>query len=256
MPRARPGSAESALRERAMMHPVRLATTRQAAGERTSAGGPSLGLLLTEPARGLAGLATLTLVAPWLSIAPRGDGHGVLVLPGLLASDASTTVLRRYLRLLGYQVRGWALGRNVGPTTAVLDGLPAALSALAAETGGPVSVIGWSLGGIYARELARQQAPQVRQVITLGSPFALTDSRQSHADRAYQRRANIHASARVPGPGAAAAADLGPVDGGLLAAGRHRVLAGMHRAGVRRCTPTWKCAVRTSASASTRPRSG
>jgi hypothetical protein len=181
------------------MHPVRLSTTRQAAGERTSASGPSLGLLLTEPARGLAGFATLTLVAPWLSIAPRGDGHGVLVLPGLLASDTSTTVLRRYLRLLGYQVRGWALGRNVGPTTEVLDGLPTALSGLASETGGPVSVIGWSLGGIYARELARQQPAQVRQVITLGSPFALTDPRQSHADRAYQRRASMHASARVPG---------------------------------------------------------
>ncbi len=121
------------------------------------------------------------------------------MLPGLLASDTSTAVLRRYLRLLGYQVRGWTLGRNVGPTMEVLDGLPAVLSGLASETGGPVSVIGWSLGGIYARELARQQPAEVRQVITLGSPFALTDPRQSHADRAYQRRASTHASSRVPG---------------------------------------------------------
>jgi pimeloyl-ACP methyl ester carboxylesterase len=181
------------------MHPMRIATTRHAASQRSPASGPSLGLLLTEPARGLADLAALTLVAPWLSVAPRGDGHGVLVLPGLLASDASTAVLRRYLRLLGYHVRGWTLGRNVGPTSEVLDGLPAVLSALASETDGPVSVVGWSLGGIYARELARQQAAQVRQVITLGSPFALTDSQQSHADRAYQRRASLHASARVPG---------------------------------------------------------
>jgi pimeloyl-ACP methyl ester carboxylesterase len=156
-------------------------------------------LLLTEPARGLADLATLTLAAPWLSVAPRGDGHGVLVLPGLLASDASTTVLRRFLRLLGYQVRGWSLGRNVGPTSEVLDGLPDVLGALASETDRPVSVIGWSLGGIYARELARQQPKEVRQVVTLGSPFALTDSRQSHADRAYRRRANMHANSRVPG---------------------------------------------------------
>jgi hypothetical protein len=155
--------------------------------------------LLTEPARGLADLATLTLAAPWLSVAPRGDSHGVLVLPGLLASDASTAVLRRFLRLLGYQVRGWSLGRNVGPTSEVLDGLPDVLAALASETGRPVSVIGWSLGGIYARELARQQPKEVRQVVTLGSPFALTDSRQSHADRAYRRRANMHANSRVPG---------------------------------------------------------
>jgi predicted alpha/beta hydrolase family esterase len=181
-----------------MMHPVRDVITRQAAGQRSSAGGPSLGLLLTEPARGLADLATLTIVAPWLAAAPRGDGHGVLVLPGLLASDASTTVLRRFLRLLGYQVRGWALGRNNGPTDQVLDGLPAALEDFVSDTGRPVSLVGWSLGGIYAREMARQHPEQVRQVITLGSPFAMTDIRQSHADRAYRRRASMHASGRVP----------------------------------------------------------
>jgi hypothetical protein len=160
--------------------------------------GPSMGLLLTEPARSLGDLVTLPLAAPWLSVAPRGDGHGVLVLPGLLASDSSTAVLRRFLRLIGYQVRGWNLGRNIGPTDEVLDGLPVQLAELADQTGGPVSVIGWSLGGIYARELARQRAGAVRRVITLGSPFALTDPRQSHADRAYQRRSGRHASDRVP----------------------------------------------------------
>ena len=60
------------------------------------------------------------------TFAPRGDGHAVLVLPGLLASDSSTALLRRFLRLLGYQVRGWSLGRNLGPTDEVLDGLPGA----------------------------------------------------------------------------------------------------------------------------------
>jgi pimeloyl-ACP methyl ester carboxylesterase len=163
-----------------------------------AAAGPSMGLLLTEPARGLADLVTLPLAAPWLSFAPRGDGHGVLVLPGLLASDTSTVVLRRFLRMLGYQVRGWSLGRNLGPTSAVLDELPVLLAHLAEQAGGPVSLIGWSLGGIYARELARQRPGQVRRVITLGSPFALTDSRQSHADRAYQRRSSLHAVGRVP----------------------------------------------------------
>jgi pimeloyl-ACP methyl ester carboxylesterase len=157
-----------------------------------------MGLLLTEPARSLTELVTLPLAAPWLSLAPRGDGHGVLVLPGLLASDSSTAVLRRFLRLLGYQVRGWQLGRNIGPTDEVLDGMPAMLSELAARTGGPVSLIGWSLGGVYARELARQRPQQVRRVITLGSPFALTDPRQSHADRTYQRRSSQHATGRVP----------------------------------------------------------
>ena len=159
---------------------------------------PPLRLLLTEPARGLADLATLPLAAPWLWFAPRGDGHGVLVLPGLLASDSSTAVLRRFLGHLGYQVRGWSLGRNLGPTDEVLDELPVILSALVSQTGGPVSVVGWSLGGIYARELARRHPRHVRQVITLGSPFALADSGQSYADRAYERRARLHSTARVP----------------------------------------------------------
>ncbi len=82
---------------------------------------PSAGLFLTEPARGLVGLAVLPLAAPWLAAAPRGDGRGVLVVPGLLASDMSTVLLRRFLRWLGHDVRGWDLGRNVGPTDAVLD---------------------------------------------------------------------------------------------------------------------------------------
>jgi pimeloyl-ACP methyl ester carboxylesterase len=160
--------------------------------------GPPIRLLLSEPVRGLAELAAVPWAAPWLSFAPRGDGHGVLVLPGLLASDFSTAVLRRFLRWLGYDVRGWNLGRNLGPTDQVLDELPQALSALADRTGGPVSLIGWSLGGIYAREIARQHPGQVRQVITLAAPFALTDPRQSHADSAYQRHSYLHAAGRVP----------------------------------------------------------
>jgi pimeloyl-ACP methyl ester carboxylesterase len=168
-----------------------------AAGSRVT--GPAAGLFLTEPARGLADLAVLPLAASWLASAPRGDGHGVLVLPGLLASDMSTALLRRYLRWLGYDVHGWQLGRNVGPTDAVLDELPRELAELSVRTGGPVSVIGWSLGGIYARELARSHPERTRQVITMGSPFALTDPRQSRADGAYQRHSNMHAaSTRIP----------------------------------------------------------
>ena len=82
---------------------------------------PSLGLFLTEPARGLADLAGLWVAAPWLSLAPRGGRHGVLVLPGLLASDSSTVLLRWFLGWLGYDVRGWSLARNLGPTDQVLD---------------------------------------------------------------------------------------------------------------------------------------
>src|ERR1700685_642171 len=173
--------------------------TAEAAGTAGPVSGPSAGLYLTEPARGLAGLAFLPLAAPWLATAPRGDGPGVLVVRGFLATDTSTTLLRRFARRLGYDVRGWDLGRNRGPSEAVLDGLPRALAALAGRSRGPVSVVGWSLGGIYARELAREHPGQVRQVITLGAPFALTDPGLSRAEGAYQRRAYRHATgARLP----------------------------------------------------------
>ena len=160
------------------------------------AGGPSAGLLLTEPIRGLADLVALLLAAPGLAAAPRGDGHGVLVFPGLLAGDSSTVPLRAFLRWLGYDVRGWDLGRNHGPSEAVLAGLPRALLDHAERTGRPVSLVGWSLGGIYAREMARRYPRQVRQVITLGSPFALHDPRQNHAHGPYRRLSFLHAPGR------------------------------------------------------------
>jgi pimeloyl-ACP methyl ester carboxylesterase len=136
-------------------------------------------LLLTEPARSAMDLAGAWLAAPWLACAPRGDRHPVLVLPGLQVGDASTTVLRGFLQSLGYRTHGWGLGRNVGSTAGIMPGLPRALEKLALQAGSPVSVIGWSLGGIYGRELARRHTALVRQVITLGSPFAIRDRRQA-----------------------------------------------------------------------------
>jgi pimeloyl-ACP methyl ester carboxylesterase len=103
---------------------------------------------------------------------PRGDGHPVLVFPGLAASDLSTAPLRRFLVERGYDARPWELGRNLGPGNGVLEGCHAAVRRLAAETGRKVSLIGWSLGGIYARETAKTATRDVRSVITLGTPFA------------------------------------------------------------------------------------
>src|ERR1700684_4509845 len=118
-----------------------------AAGDAAShPAGPGAGLLLTEPIRGVGDLAAHALAAPWLATAPRGDGHGVLVWPGALASDTSTALVRPILRLLGYQVRGWDLGRNRGPTEAVLDGLPRLLKAHAERAGRPGSLGGGSVG--------------------------------------------------------------------------------------------------------------
>jgi hypothetical protein len=101
----------------------------------------------------------------------KGDGHPVLVLPGFMASDFSTTVLRRFLNKQGYTAHGWDQGRNLGPKEGVFALLRAQLDKLYAEHGQKVSVIGWSLGGVFARELARECPEKVRQVITLGSPL-------------------------------------------------------------------------------------
>jgi len=194
--------------ERAVIYFVRRPRTGSAGGAAgphpgqagPDAAGPSAALFLTEPVRGVADLAALLAAAPWLATAPRGDGHGVLVLPGLLASDTSTLPLRGFLGRLGYDVRGWDLGLNRGPTEEVLAGMPRALLAHARRTGHPVSLVGWSLGGVYARELARHHSRHVRRVITLGSPFAMKDPRrQSRVHGPYQHLSHLHAeSARLP----------------------------------------------------------
>ena len=163
---------------------------------------PSLGLFLTEPARSATRLVGLPLATPWLRRAPRpvdGQGHGVLVLPGLMTTDASTAVLRRFVHGLGHTAWGWRLGRNLGPTSAILEGIPRAAELLAERTGGPVSLIGWSLGGVFSRELARRRPELVRQVITLGSPFALQDPAQSRAGFAWRRNEKQHVTSSGPG---------------------------------------------------------
>src|SRR3954467_11307932 len=136
----------------------------------------AVALAATEPARTLMSAGTVAAALPLLRWAPRGEPHPVLVLPGLLASDLSTRVLRTWLGRLGYPVVGWALGRNRGPTQEVTTELPRLVERLAREHGTTVSIVGWSLGGIYARRLARRAPRQVRQVISLGSPFALAGS--------------------------------------------------------------------------------
>jgi pimeloyl-ACP methyl ester carboxylesterase len=122
---------------------------------------------------------------PWLSLAPRGDGHPVLVHPGLVATDLSTRVLRQFLRDRGYQVHGWGQGRNLGLRKGVEGRMFARLDELATRHGRKVSVIGWSLGGLYARVLAKHRPDIVRDVITLGSPFA-GSPRSTNAWRVYE----------------------------------------------------------------------
>ncbi len=131
---------------------------------------PGLGLLLLE-GRALLELAALLAAYPFLQQAPRGNGHPVLVLPAFMASDFSTRALRGFLRNRGYAVHGWKLGRNTGPTPETVAHLVQRLHELRGRYDRRVSLIGWSLGGVYARELARAFPLEVRQVITLATPF-------------------------------------------------------------------------------------
>ena len=127
--------------------------------------------------------------APWLATAPRGDGHPVIVYPGFMGSDSSTAPLRRLLRFLGHDVQGWGQGRNLGPLPEVLDQAQVRIRALAAEKGQKLSLVGWSLGGIYARELAKLAPECVRQVVSLGSPFVVPaegPGGATHARRLYE----------------------------------------------------------------------
>src|SRR5881227_1518573 len=132
---------------------------------------PSRTLLALE-GRGLLDIPALLAAAPFLATAPRGRPHGVIVLPGLGADDRSTVAIRRFLGSLGYDVHGWNRGRNIRGADADLPAIAQQASRLRAATGLPVSLVGWSRGGIMAREVAREIAPDIRMVITLGSPFA------------------------------------------------------------------------------------
>jgi len=167
-------------------------------------------LAVTEPARTLLSAGTVAAAVPLLPLAPRGEPHPVLVLPGLMASDLSTRVLRSWLRRLGYPVVGWALGRNRGPTEEVMTELPRLVDRLATEHGTPVSIVGWSLGGIYARRIARRTPRQVRQVISLGSPIARAGRAAdgTPGSRVYQRLAPLHAQTRLPSGGGSLARPL------------------------------------------------
>ena len=122
---------------------------------------------------------------PLLSLAPCGDGHAVLVLPGLVASDVSTRPLRSFLRGKGYNVSGWKQGRNLGLRDGVQDSMVDLVNEMYETSGRKISIIGWSLGGLYARQLSKMMPDKVRSVISLGSPFAASP-KATNAWRVYE----------------------------------------------------------------------
>jgi esterase/lipase len=130
---------------------------------------PPLSGLIRET-RGLLELPRLMLRFRDLARQPRGHGQPVLVLPGYRAGDGSTAILKCYLRLLGYQVRGWGLGRNSGDVPDLFPRVLKRISSFAHRTRQQVRLIGWSLGGYLAREAARERPDLIHRVITLGTP--------------------------------------------------------------------------------------
>jgi pimeloyl-ACP methyl ester carboxylesterase len=145
---------------------------------------PSLGLLLAE-VRGIFEFNASLMLSPLLLRAPRGDGHPVLTLPGFLASDVSMAPMRRFLTELGYDPHAWRMGRNVGGLARMRTALRDRLGEIYEGSGRKVSIVGWSLGGIYARDLALHAPHMVRYVVTLGSPFA-NDITATNATRLYE----------------------------------------------------------------------
>ena len=145
---------------------------------------PSRSLMFLE-GRAVHEFGAFLRALPLLSLAPHGDGHPVLVLPGLVASDTSTGPLRHFLKSRGYNVSGWRQGRNYGLREGVERAMLDLLHDIHDVNRRKVSLVGWSLGGLYARHLAKTAPECVRQVITLGSPFA-GDPRSTNAWRVYK----------------------------------------------------------------------
>lgn len=147
---------------------------------------PSLLLALLEAPRALTEASALIPARSFLKNLASGDGHAVMTLPGFLATDGSTRVLRRYCQDWGYASHPWEQGRNLGLTHSrdLEQCLDERLDELYRQSGKKVSLIGWSLGGLFAREMARRNPQRVRLVITLGSP--LGNPRATNAWRLYE----------------------------------------------------------------------
>ncbi len=148
---------------------------------------PSLALMGLEPLRALFDFAQAKLL-PAQDL-PRGRQDPVLVIPGLATNHLATAVLRERLGELDYLVEDWGQGLNTGPQDEDLVGwlepVRQRLEDLVSSTGRKAHVIGWSLGGIAARELAKQAPQLVRKVITLGTPFAGLET-STNAGWAYE----------------------------------------------------------------------
>ena len=156
-------------------------------------GPPSTGTALGELGSILGG-ARLVGALPRLSAAPRGDGHLVVDIPGWRAPELSGAPMRSYLKRLGYDARGWGFGTNTGDPRRDVRRLSKRVLELVDEKGEPASLVGWSLGGVIAREVARLHPDAVRRVVTYGTPVTGGAAHTTIA-LAYGRGADVDADA-------------------------------------------------------------
>jgi hypothetical protein len=119
----------------------------------------------------LAALPLLVARTPRLARIPQGNGSLVIDVPGWMSPEASMAPLRTFLRLKGHNAQGWGLGFNRGRPEADIVRLTEKVEAAAKKTGCPVSLVGWSLGGFIAREVARAVPKAVKRVLTFGAPI-------------------------------------------------------------------------------------
>lgn len=149
-------------------------------------------LLTVLEGRVVGEFVSMIAARPLLDRLPRGDGHPVLVMPGFTAGDRSTQPLRALLDRLGYRTYEWGLGLNMGPTPRIVQGIVELLDRISEAEHEPVTIIGWSLGGIYARELARRDPAVIKQVITLGSPIQMIPTDRSASTPKWEAAHHLH----------------------------------------------------------------
>ncbi len=131
---------------------------------------PSVFWLLTEAVRAVTELGISYPYQKIYNKTPKGDGHPVLILPGFLASKISTKVLHNFISKAGYTPYDWGIERNWGKIE-YIEFLTKRLEDLHQTHNQQVTLIGWSLGGVFARQIAKERPDLTRQVITMGSPF-------------------------------------------------------------------------------------
>lgn len=164
---------------------------------------PSWFLYATEAIRALVEWLRALFFMAFYRFPHHGNHRPVMVVPGFLGTDFSTGMLRRFLQKMGFTVYGWNLGQNLGNLKDI-DKLVQRLEDIHAKHQHKVILIGWSLGGIYVREIAKKRPEQVAQLFTLGSPFGVPEA-PNHAVWIYNlfsdfKKIDADFRAQVPSP--------------------------------------------------------